>query len=123
MDYISGSEKVLETEFLQNDRDMFCIYQLKPGDDLHYHRWVSYATLCSEGNEVKRENYTLVYTGDLEDGLTLGRIYRRFNIEPPVDFHGHALSMSDIIVFRRAGTVTAHYIDEGFDFVNIPSFI
>ena len=123
MAYVSEVEKALETALLQNGRNMFGIYQLKPGDDLHYHRWVSYATLRSEGNDVKRENYTLVYVDALEDGLTLARIFYRFNVECPADFHAHSLSMSDIIVFQRAGAVTAYYVDGGFDFMPIPGFI
>jgi len=123
MVYVSETEKALETALLQNGRNMFGIYQLKPGDDLHYHRWVSYATLRSEGNDVKRENYTLVYIGDLEDGLTLDRIFYRFNMERPEDFQGHSLSISDIIVFQQAGAVTAYYVDGGFGFIPIPGFI
>ena len=56
MVYVSETEKALETALLQNGRNMFGIYQLKPGDDLHYHRWVSYAELQRLG-QLYQEQY------------------------------------------------------------------
>lgn len=122
MGYVSEMEKALETALLHNERNMYGIYQLKPDDVLHGHRRVSYDTLRSEGNDVKRENYTLIYIDALEEGLTHQCIFRRLNKEWPADYHGDALSISDIIVFQQAGVVTAHYVND-FGFLLIPGFI
>lgn len=57
-------------------------------------------------NKVSIRNYSMVYQGDVKDlkeaDLTnvysiLNEIYYKFNIEPPMDFYGWALSVSDIV--------------------------
>ena len=47
-----------------------------------------------------RNNYKLVYTGRPRNSDTLEDIYYRFNMEIPLDFTGHSLSVSDVIVLN-----------------------
>lgn len=103
--------------------DFYEIYQLKSGDELHYHRFTDLKTLHSEGNVVSVSNYTKVYEGELTDNMTLESIYRTFNTsERPQDFHGHSLSVSDIVVLHQNGEVTANYVDD-VGFTSVPEFL
>ena len=65
--------------------------------------------LEKEGIPVSRENYTLVYTGELTEGMSLEDIYTKFNIDHPADFTGHSLSVSDVVVLHQDGENTGVY--------------
>lgn len=46
---------------------------------------------------------------------TPGSIRERFDRQPPRKFHGHSISVSDVLVLNHAGEVTAYYVErEGF---------
>ena len=38
-------------------------------------------------------------------------LYEKFNMDRPSDFHGHSLSVSDIVALKTAGMVSFHYVD------------
>ena len=59
--------------------------------------------LEKEGIPVSRENYTLVYSGELKEGMSLEDIYTQFNVDHPADFTGHSLSVSDVVVLHQDG--------------------
>lgn len=120
---MSEAQKALENMLLNSSQNMFGIYQLKRGDALHYHRFEPHERLCSNGLKVERDNYILTYIGILSDTETLAKLFSRFNTERPDDFIGHSLSVSDIVVLQRGGSITAHYVDDGFNFTDIPDFI
>ncbi len=46
--------------------------------------------------------YKKVYEGEVEDQgsvlKTLNHLFEKFNYQPPSDFHGHSLSVSDVVV-------------------------
>ena len=70
------------------------IYQLLP----------TYHNLLFEkydNTEFNIENYKQVYDGniDAEENVieTLEKIYLMFNLSKPNDFHGHSLSISDVV--------------------------
>lgn len=117
-----NSEASKESGLLYADGDRFGIYQLKGGDELHYHRWAHFDELKRDGLAVDRANYELVYTAPLKDGTTLGDIVRIFNIDHPADFRGHSLSTSDIVVINKNGEIKSYY-DDGGPFVELPSFL
>ena len=62
----------------------FTIYQLKSGEELHYHRFEPLERLERFGLFVDPDNYEKVYTGDVpEDGsimMKLENIYKTFNL-------------------------------------------
>ena len=105
-----------------SNENYFEIYQLKNDEKLHYHRFTDYETLHKEGNSVEAENYIQVYRDTLSSGTTLEDIFTRFNIDHPVDFTGHSLSVSDIIVVHDNGDTAAYYVDS-FGFKKVPEFL
>lgn len=52
---------------------------------------------------------------------SLDDIYYRFNIEIPEDYHGHSLSVSDVIVLHTTAGIAAYYVDS-FGFKELPDF-
>ena len=117
---LEDSRESKETE-LTND-DTFAIYQLKAGDELRYHRFASLKQLETDGLTVDKENYDLVYTASLQSTDTLDSLYERFNNDRPMDFTGHSLSVSDVVVMKRQGESDSHYVDN-FGFEALPDFL
>ena len=103
-------------------RDTFSIYQLKPGDTTRDYRFEPLDAIRNNGLSVKPENYEQVYTAPLTEKDSLESIYTRFNIDHPVDFKGHSLSVSDVVVLHQDGKDTAHYCDR-FGFSQVPEFL
>ena len=65
----------------------------------------------SHGMQIKKEDYELVYVGELFGNMSLDDIFERFNIDRLEDFRGHSLSVSDIVVLNDGENVTAHFVD------------
>ena len=120
---LQESEPTKEALLLYGKEDSYGIYQLKGGDETRYLRFEPYDRLQAAGNVVDRANYELVYTAPLTPNMTLNSIYERFNIDHPKDFKGHSLSISDVIVFHQDAQDTAHYVDRGGDFRQVPEFL
>lgn len=111
-------EATRETE----SRGTFTVYQLKETSELDAYRYASTKDLDMRGLEVNPENYRVVFEAPLSEADTLESIYKKYNMEHPVGFKGHNLSMSDVIVLHEKGADTAHYVDyEGF--VEMPEFV
>lgn len=91
----------MESELYSAGRDMFGIYQLRDGEDLHYHRFESLDRLEKSGLKVEKDNYRLVYIAPLQEGQTLDDIFEEFNLFRPEDFTGHSLSVSDIVLLHK----------------------
>ena len=122
---LKQAQQNVEQAFLNNPADCFAIYQLKPGDDTRHLRFESLAAVTAAGQTVERANYEPVYT----DSFTkfectrdrLENLFDRFNNDRPADFHGHSLSVSDIVALKQSGQVSYHYVDS-FDFAVLPDF-
>lgn len=122
------SEGTREAMLLYGEKSAYGIYQLKSGDELRYHRWASLAELAKDDLALDRANYELVYTAplDIRDKQTnLHKIYNDFSGdgERPSDFTGHSISKSDVIVLQWRGEVTSHYVDGGWNFKELISFL
>ncbi|MFQ9716193.1 MAG: DUF3849 domain-containing protein [Blautia sp.] len=111
-----------EKELLTGEADRFGIYQLKEGEELHYHRFVNLDMLEKSGLQVEKGNYKLIYTAPLTENLTLDEIFERFNLFRPEDFTGHSLSVSDIVLLHKNGENHAQYVDR-FGFREVPQFL
>lgn len=115
-----------EVEFITGPDDTYAIYQLKNDETLKNHRFESLNHLLKLGLTVDHKNYDLTYTGHFETAAdtnsTLNGIYDKFNEDHPKDFTGHSLSMSDVIVLKQHGELTAHYVDS-IGFKEVPEFI
>ncbi len=103
--------------------DTFTIYQLKDDDEsLHYIRFESLERLQKDNQKVDIVNYDVVYDGTLKPGTTLDDLYYEFNMRRPLDFRGHSLSVSDVVVLHQDGMDKAFYVDS-FGFSELPDFL
>lgn len=110
-----------EMRLLYGNESRFGIYQLKDAEETRDIRFMAMDYLEMKGIPVSKENYTLVYTGELKEGMSLEDIYTRFNIDRPADFTGHSLSVSDVVVLHQDGENTSHYVDS-IGYREIPEF-
>lgn len=90
---------------------LFMIYQLKDGDSTRNLRFESLEQIKKDKQLPVIENYNLVYSAPMKADTTLESLYTEFNINRPVDFAGHSLSISDIVVLSDKGKNTAYYLD------------
>ena len=115
-----------EQAFLSQSRDCFAIYQVKHTDELRDIRYEGMDWLRSIGQEVKRENYDLVYTAPLEPcnspQAAVEQLYNQFNNNHPTDYHHPSMSVSDIVAIKQDGKVSCHYCDS-VGFTQIPGFL
>ena len=122
------TEKDMERMFLVNPADAFAIYQLRDHESTHDLRFLPMSQLQAAGLTVERDNYAAVYTGNLynTEGKAipelLNNLFYRFNMERPEDFHGHSLSVSDIVALKVNDVITAHYVDR-FGFQELYGFL
>lgn len=127
-----SKENRWEKGFLQNSSDSYCIYQLRREDANADIRFMNMEYLKSKGMKPEFSNYEAVYSGMLPSGTTTERLenlYMQFNTELPFrlkdcpkDFSGHSMSVSDVVVLRQDGVLSAHYADS-IGFKEIPAFI
>ena len=118
---LEDSEPNREAQLLYGNEGRYGIYQLKDSAETRDIRFMDMDYLEKEGIPVSRENYTLVYTGELKEGMSLEDIYTQFNIDHPADFTGHSLSVSDVVVLHQDGENTSHYVDS-VGYREIPEF-
>lgn len=117
----------MEQNFLDLRTDSYAIYQLRDDgscDDLH---WMAMADLQKAGHSVEKQHYALVYADELNQypgknvHEVLNDLYYRFNHEHPADFHGHSLSVSDMVALRHEGQLQCFYVDR-WGFAKVPDF-
>ena len=108
---------------------LFMIYQLKDNDSTKGLRFESLEHIKKDKQLPVVENYNLVYSAPMKVDTTLESLYTEFNINRPIDFAGHSLSVSYIVVLSDKGKNTAYYldsvgwkkIDKFFDYVHTRS--
>lgn len=106
------------------ESDRFQLYQLKDGEEYHGIRFESLDQNKLHSNQLNKEDYVLVYEGDLSiySGDTveekLERLYQEFNVNKPVDFMGRSMSVSDVVVIDE----NAYYCDP-IRFREFPEFL
>ena len=112
---------------MKNDPNAdYAIYQLKADPELHLLRFASLAEL--QGQPVDGRNYDRVYAGTLPEtashdpSVILEDLYVQFNLCRPDDFHGHSLSVSDVVVLNHDGKEKAYYTDS-YGFAPLPNFV
>ena len=115
-------QSLKEANLLLGTRRTFGIYQIK--DDLtgENYAFMNMSFIESHGMQIKKEDYKLVYVGELLGNTSLDDIFERFNIDRPKDFRGHSLSVSDIVVLNDGEKVTAHFVDS-ISFEQLDSFL
>jgi len=118
---LEDSEPNREAQLLYGNESRFGIYQLKDTEETRDIHFMNMDYLERKSIPVSRENYTLVYVGELKEGISLEDIYTKFNIDHPADFTGHSLSVSDVVVLHQDGENTSHYVDS-IGYREIPEF-
>lgn len=118
----------MEKAFLENASDSYAVYQLKMSPHTHDLLFESFDNLMAHQLAVDRMNYELVYTGTLDDrtpndtSALLEDLFYRFNMEIPSDYHGHSMSVSDVVALKINGNVQCFYTDS-MDFQFLPDFL
>ena len=104
-------QSLKEANLLLGARRTFGIYQIKDGSPGANYAFMNMSFIESHGMQIKKEDYELVYVGEIFGNMSLDDIFERFNIDRPEDFRGHSLSVSDIVVLNDGENVTAHFVD------------
>ena len=115
-------QSLKEANLLLGTRRTFGIYQIKDDSPGENYAFMNMSFIESHGMQIKKEDYKLVYVGELLGNTSLDDIFERFNIDRPKDFRGHSLSVSDIIVLNDGEKVTAHFVDS-ISFEQLDSFL
>jgi len=97
------------------DVNQFAVYQLKNIPENRQIRFRPYSTLQEKGIQIQYKDYTQVYLARMQPGDEPEQIRRRFNEKLPRTFHGHSISVSDVLVLNKGGVVTSYYVEkDGF---------
>ncbi len=86
------------------------IWQLKSDSDLEL-RFRSYDEVLKVSGEPSKNNYDVVFDGELETN-DLESIYTKFNMDHPTDFKGHSLSISDVVELYDENSSEFNYVDQ-----------
>ena len=115
-------QSLKEANLLLGTRRVFGIYQIRDDSPGENYAFMNMSFIESHGMQIKKEDYKLVYVGELLGNTSLDDIFERFNIDRPKDFRGHSLSVSDIVVLNDGEKVTAHFVDS-ISFEQLDSFL
>ena len=88
----------------------YLIYQIKDPIKCNY-AWMSWKTAKRDINLM---DYDCVYTDSIDGedpDAVLENLYEMFNINHPLDFNGHSLSVSDIVVLFDDNGCRWYYCD------------
>ena len=102
--------------------NQFAVYQMKQTPKTRQIRFRPYQTLQEKGIQIRQEDYELVYTGTHYPQDSPESVRERLDRQPPRSFAGHSVSVSDVLVFHRAGTVISYYVEKT-GFTVIENFI
>lgn len=102
--------------------NQFAVYQMKQTPETRQMRFRSYQTLQEKGIRIRQEDYEQIYVGNLYPQDTPEGIRERLDRQLPRSFAGHSISVSDVLVFNRAGTVISYYVEKN-GFTVIEDFI
>ena len=116
-----SAEKIDETLLLHGESGRFAIYQMDTGGE-HTYQFIGFESAQKLGYSIDGKDYRMVYAAPWTPTITLDDIFERFNINRPNDFHGHSLSVSDVIVINRTAETKAYYVDS-FGFEELPNFV
>ena len=97
------------------DVNQFAVYQLKNIPENRQMRFRPYSVLQGKGIQIQCKDYEQVYLARMQPGDEPEQIRKRFERKLPRSFHGHSISVSDVLVLNNAGIVTSYYVEkEGF---------
>lgn len=109
----AGGDRI--EEFLTSSTDTYAILQLHFTEETRNERFTSYERLRMMGKQPEIDHYEVIYAAPLlpytDQNVMLEKLYEKFNVDRPEDFHGHSLSVSDVVMLRENGVISAHYVD------------
>ena len=115
-------------QFQQSGHDCYLVMQLQQDADPAL-RFAAMRYLNKQNLAPSIENYEILYRGNLPEGKRsvpqaelLEQLYQKFNCARPTDYHGHSLSVSDVIMLNQDGKISAHYVDS-IGFKELPGFL
>ena len=115
-------------QFRQSGHDCYLVMQLQQDADPAL-RFAAMRSLNKQNIAPSVENYEILYRGNLPEGKRsvpqaelLEQLYQKFNCARPTDYHGHSLSVSDVIMLNQNGKISAHYVDS-IGFKELPGFL
>ena len=115
-------------QFQQSGHDCYLVMQLQQDADPAL-RFAAMRYLNKQNVAPSIENYEILYRGNLPEGKRsvqqaelLEQLYQKFNCARPLDYHGHSLSVSDVIMLNQDGKISAHYVDS-IGFKELPGFL
>ena len=115
-------------QFQQSGHDCYLIMQLQQDADPAL-RFAAMRYLNKQNVAPSIENYEILYRGNLPEGKRcvpqaelLEQLYQKFNCARPTDYHGHSLSVSDVIMLNQDRKISAHYVDS-IGFKELPGFL
>ena len=115
-------------QFQQSGHDCYLVMQLHQDADPAL-RFAAMRYLNKQNIAPSIENYEILYRGNLPEGKRsvpqaelLEQLYQKFNCARPLDYHGHSLSVSDVIMLNQDGKISAHYVDS-IGFKELPGFL
>ena len=110
------TEQIASSPVTEASKPSYTIFQLREDTDRRL-RFTSMKELQQHGLSVNGENYQQVYAATLPASAmenvetTLNSLYHQFNLDHPVDFMGHSLSVSDVIALSSGGRTDYYYVD------------
>ena len=110
-----------EDLFFSSNQDSYAIYQIKDDSKGREYLFMGTEYLKKQGISAEYDDYQMVYSDVLAENETLDSLYEKFNIRRPLDFMGHSLSVSDVVVLKKNGEISAHYVDS-FGYAELPEF-
>ena len=115
-------------KFQQSGHDCYLVMQLHQDADPAL-RFAAMRYLNKQNIAPSIENYEILYRGNLPEekrsvpqAELLEQLYQKFNCARPMDYHGHSLSVSDVIALNQDGKISAHYVDS-IGFKELPGFL
>ena len=115
-------------QFRQSGHDCYLVMQLQQDADPTL-RFAAMRYLNRQNIAPSIENYEILYRGNLPEGKRsvpqaelLEQLYQKFNCARPLDYHGHSLSVSDVIMLNQDEKISAHYV-ESIGFKELPGFL
>lgn len=114
-------EHLNEDLFFNSNWDSYAIYQIKDDSKGREYLFMGTEYLKKQGISAEYDDYQMVYSDVFGKDETLDSLYEKFNIRRPLDFKGHSLSVSDVVVLKKDGEISAHYVDS-FGYTELPEF-
>lgn len=114
-------EHLNEDLLFSSNQDRYAIYQIRDDGEGRKYLFMGTDYLKKQGFSVEYDDYRMVYSDVLGENETLDSLYEKFNIGRPLDFTGHSFSVSDVVVLKKSGEITAHYVDS-FGYTELPEF-